>query len=369
MSGRVLFGGSPFSGDENVSSIEVFETSGESDGFSVETGNCSLPDSDRSGIQGGAADPEPRPEGEIQVGKKRRREAGVPKSLELTIEKFFKKFPCTPITGICKTQQWLSDGQLRYIRDNNMKYQSVMDVISNEFIPFTTRQFADLYRKPGCYPLFAMPKGVNELVVQVTDESGGKIEKVVPYYLSVDESVQILSKLLDFQTKNQTKPYLSRIIDICDKRIAKLNCGFTYGPPSSGKNFWFDCLCNFYLIRGQMMNINRNESFPYMDCVDKRIIMWNEPNICESPSTMDTLKMLFGGDYCLASVKYKSPTVIPRTPIFILTNDCMLFRNVPAFADRMIRWEWEPAPFLKDVRGYPHPLCIPFLLEKYDVAY
>ena len=35
------------------------------------------------------------------------------------------------------------------------------------------------------------------------------------------------------------------------------------------------------------------------------------------------------------SFKFRAPSVIHHTPIFVLTNDSMLFKNVPAFKDRI----------------------------------
>lgn len=369
VSGRILFGESSLRGIEGLPSADVYELPEGSDGPTMEVGDCPSQNVNRAGKRSRSISESADDEDEKNYqGKKGCGQKNFSKiSIEERIEKMFKKFPCTPIGNICKTQQWLSEKDFRYIRDNNKRYQDVMDVLSNELIPFSIRQFTDMYRKPGCYPLFAMPRGINEIVVKGDDG----VEKVVPYYLSDEDSLEALSKLLDFQTKSQlnTQSFLKTLVNILDKRVPKLNSMFVYAPPSSGKNFFFDFVLNFFLIRGQMMNIRKSESFPYMDCVDRRVIMFNEPNIAESPSTMDTLKMLFGGDFCPASVKFKSPTIIYRTPIFILTNDCMLFRNVPAFADRMVKYEWEAAPFLKSYDSYPNPKMFPALLEKYNVEY
>jgi hypothetical protein len=333
----------------------------------VETGDCSSEDAGGYGKRAGTTFESIDQESEDQhETKKRRRETSFSNHrLENRIEKMFKMYPCTPISNICKTQQWLAENDLRYLRDNNQKFQTVMDVLSNELIPYSIRQFTDMYRKPGCCPLFAMPRGINEIVVKNNDGE----EQIVPYYLSDEDSLKIVSELLDFQTNNKTFEFLKTLVNILDKRVPKLNTMFVYAPPSSGKNFFFDFVLNFFLIRGQLMNIRKGESFPYMDCVDRRVIMFNEPNICESPSTMDTLKMLFGGDFCPAAVKFKAPTIIHRTPVFVLTNDCMLFRNVPAFADRMSKFEWKAAPFLKSVTGYPNPKMFPSLLEKYKIEF
>ena len=365
----MLFTGGPILGTSGVSSKEIFELAPGDDGLSLESGDCESSDSSGTGFPRRSRFGNFASEDQETVSKKARTEKGFSKNkIEVKIEKFFKKHPCTPLSNICKTQQWLADSDLRYLRDNNAKFQIVMDVLSNELIPYSIRQFTELYRKQGCQPLFAMPRGINEILVK-KEINGVSVETVLPYYLDDVTSLEVVSKLLEFQTKGKVKELLCSLVNILDKRVPKLNSMFVYAPPSSGKNFFFDFVLNFFLILGQLMNIRKGESFPYMDCVDRRVILFNEPNICESPSTMDTLKMLFGGDFCPAAVKFRAPTIIHRTPVFILTNDPMLFRNVPAFADRMIRLEWDAAPFLKDIGGYPNPIVFPKLLEKYNIEF
>ncbi|KAF5280809.1 hypothetical protein FQA39_LY17956 [Lamprigera yunnana] len=75
-------------------------------------------------------------------------------------------------------------------------------------------------------------------------------------------------------------------------------------------------------------------SFPLMECVDRIILMWNDPS-CE-PASFETLKMLFGGDSCNVKLKYESDTIIPRTPIIILSNP---FPRNAAFRSRMIYYK------------------------------
>jgi len=364
--GRVLHGGSTIFGTSPVPVQEVLGVADGSFGDEMESSLSPCADHYGSGFARGETASNFAEDGEEPAPKKKRSQESVSKKrFEVTMEKFFKKHPCTPISSICKTQQWLGETDLRWVRDNDRRFQTVCDVLSNEFITFTLRQFAEMYQKPGCTPLFALPRGMNALVTK--DDSGNDL--VTPYYLTVDESVEICSKLLDFQTDGQTAMFLKTLVDVLDKRIPKLNTMFVYGPPSSGKNFFFDAVLNFFLVRGQMMNIRKGEGFPYMDCVDRRVILFNEPNICESPATMDTLKMLFGGDFCAVAVKFRAPSVIHRTPIFVLTNDSMLFKNVPAFNDRMVRYTWKQAPFLKDVKGYPNPLFLINLLNKYNISF
>lgn len=363
--GRILNTERYLSGITDVSSQGLSGVPTGKCGLSVETGNCEIEDDTTDGIQRTNSAGESSSGFENSVSKKSRSNSSISKAtLERRIEKFFDLFPCTPLTNLCKLHQWLGEEDLRYVRDNHPKYQCVIDVIANKFLSWNIRQFASYYRRPNCTPVFAMPGGCNEHVVE--SDTGMSVSN---YYLKKEETLEWTSRLLDFQTKNKTKDFLKTLVDVLDKRLFKTNSIFVYSPTSGGKNFFFDFVLNFFLIRGQIGNIVRGERFSFMDCVDRRVIMFNEPNVSENPSTIDTLKMIFGGDLCPAAVKMKAPAVVRRTPVIILTNNPFLWKNIPEFRDRVIRFVWESAPFLKDCHGYPHPLYFPDLLEKYEVEY
>ena len=75
------------------------------------------------------------------------------------------------------------------------------------------------------------------------------------------------------------------------------------------------------------------------------------------PFNIDTLKMLFGGDYMISAVKHGPlTTVVNRTPVIVLTNDRFLFKKEETFESRMHKVTWEQALFLKECKGYQIPL-------------
>ena len=70
-----------------------------------------------------------------------------------------------------------------------------------------------------------------------------------------------------------------------------------------------------------MYGVPSNEpraSFPFGNCVAKRLIFWDEPNINEQ--NLEQVKLIFGGAKCLAEVKYKNETWIERTPVICCSN-------------------------------------------------
>lgn len=97
------------------------------------------------------------------------------------------------------------------------------------------------------------------------------------------------------------------MVFVLDRKILKRNCFFIESPPNAGKNLFFDAVCHYYFSFGQIGNFSKHTTFPLMECVDKRILLWNEP-FCE-PYAFETLKMLFGGDTLNVNVKYENDSI------------------------------------------------------------
>lgn len=141
---------------------------------------------------------------------------------------------------------------------------------------------------------------------------------IASYYYTVEESVEKMEELLLFQYDNDEEMvhlFLEDLYNVIDKRLAKKNTMFILSEPNGGKNWFFDAVIHFFLNFGQIGNFNRHSSFPLPEAVNKRILLWNEPNA--EPAAMDTLKMLLGGDTFNAKVKYENDAVVTRTPVIV----------------------------------------------------
>jgi len=377
--------GSGVFGNESLSCPSFLKVQGQ--GELLEAGDCpeqSSPEQrgnwDSESADSGASGPST---------KKARKEKPLSKE-ELTvqrIEDFFKKFPCIPAESLCNTQQYLQERDLRYMRGNDRYYMQAMDVINLTHRPKKIRQFKDWYSTPGCCPIFAAPDGINSHSCKVwLDESGQEIHdwdhapldpntapfKYVeqPYYMDRVGTLKVISRLLEHQHGAGTKEFLKNVVNVVDKRVPKKNTLMLVSPPSAGKTYFMDFVANFFLFVGRMGNFRKSEGFPLMDCVSKRMIVWNEPNTTSEDATRDTIKMVFAGDHCPAAIKFKGPGVITRTPVFVMTNNTTIFKTSdPDWADRMYRYEWEKAPFLFFVYSYPNPMYFPDLLDMYDIEY
>ena len=64
---------------------------------------------------------------------------------------------------------------------------------------------------------------------------------------------------------------------------------------------------------------NKNSSFPFDNCVNKRLILWEEPLVV--PENIEDVKLLMGGEELRADIKFDSMMNVGRTPLIITTNN------------------------------------------------
>jgi len=67
--------------------------------------------------------------------------------------------------------------------------------------------------------------------------------------------------------------------------------------------------------------------------VDKRLVLWNEPNY--ESSHIEQLKELLGGDTTRIKIKYYGDSAIQGPPIIILTNYMLSVFGMEAFRSRI----------------------------------
>lgn len=276
--------------------------------------------------------------------RKRRNAKG---SKEESLLQFLRECPTCPLLNITQTNIWYQS-QFKFMKRNDPMIQVCIDALTNELIDKT---ITDLYNYlTGVTPLFSAVRG-----------------NLDEYYYSIEESLNILDNLLLYQCNNsgeQVSIFLNALFSISNKTASKCNTLFVLGPPASGKNFFFDSYVNFFISVGYIGNFNKYCNFPLQDCVNKRILMWNEPNI--ECGAWDTLKMLLGGDPLNVKVKYQMDVCLYKTPIIMLSNRNII-PNGEAFRQRVYRVQWSHAPFLIEYNKKPHPLAYFHLFHKYNV--
>jgi hypothetical protein len=146
--------------------------------------------------------------------------------------------------------------------------------------------------------------------------------------------------------------------------VPKKNAFEVIGPPTSGKNWFFDSIITFAIASGQIMNANKSRNFPFVHCFNKRILFFNEPNF--EYGFEDKLLMLFAGDPFNDQAKYKNVAFIKRTPV-IVTGNVSRFKHEAKWNYRMYRYTWNRATMLKDVKKKCHPFTFYQLCIKYNL--
>jgi len=189
-------------------------------------------------------------------------------------------------------------------------------------------------------------------------------------YGNVEESTDIINQLLMHQfngDEDRVTEFLNTLVLILDKKIPKCNCFVVKSPPSAGKNFFFDMICAIFVNYGQLGQVNRHNLFGFQDAPNKRILIWNEPNY-ESSMT-DTIKMMMAGDPYNVNVKHSQQQPVTKTPVIVMTNSSVGFMNDLSFKDRIRKYEWTSAPFLKNIKFKPNPMSFFHILNKYNIDY
>uniref|UniRef100_A0A0A9YTR0 Non-capsid protein NS-1 n=1 Tax=Lygus hesperus TaxID=30085 RepID=A0A0A9YTR0_LYGHE len=275
-----------------------------------------------------------------------------PKSRKLTVNQIgelVNSMAAIPIRNCILSKRWRFNKDVKFITEEDKIFRRAVIYVESKCIYRSTRDFVDFYK-------FINPMFRN-------------YGETPDYYLTIEDTLKIVNDMLLFQFNNETehvREFLQSCYDIIEKIIPKKNCLEIVSPPSSGKNFFIDFMSGFYLNVGNIGNFNRYSNFPFQDCANRRLLIWNEPNV--ESSALDTCKMLFGGDPLPAKIKFCGDATIPRTPVFVLSNKSV-FPNDTAFNDRMYKFKWRQASFLKNVQGYPYPLAWPKLLDMYNIEY
>lgn len=189
-------------------------------------------------------------------------------------------------------------------------------------------------------------------------------------YGTLQESIDICVQLLKHQfddIEDDIKKFLKTCVDILDKKVTKMNTICVHAPPSAGKNFFFDMIFGFMINVGQFHTANKTNSFPFQDGPNRRVILWNEPNY--DTAVLEDMKKLLGGDLSNVKVKCQPDMAVERTPIIILTNNLLSIMHQPAFKDRVAKFTWKAAPFLKDISYKPYPLAFFEILNMYNIDF
>lgn len=267
-----------------------------------------------------------------------------------------RKYYVSPISAICDVPEFRDDDLL--CDPKNRDYiQAACDDFGKDLNAMSLREIYDLLTE-DCN--FTDEKELNPYAQFISSMK----------YDNLEGSLNIINELLKYQCNDDEGliiEFLTNLVNVLDRRVPKLNAFLVISPPSAGKNFFFDMIFGLLLSYGQLGQANRHNLFAFQEAPNKRVLLWNEPNY--ESSLTDTIKMMFGGDPYTVRVKNRMDAHVKRTPVIILTNNTVPFMYETAFADRIIQYKWNAAPFLKDYELKPHPMTFFLLLSKYNITF
>lgn len=252
------------------------------------------------------------------------------------------------------------DSEFKYMNVQSSLFQNAMRFARNEVAMMELRDFKKHYMKyTECIWGASSRDNIKSRYLDL-DESHLLLKKMMIYQYhssSMDDEFAVINK--DWKFTVYTK--IKYIMEFLDKRHGKKNCWYIISSPNAGKTLFADLIRDYLISSGIIGIWNRENSFPLMNCVGSRIILWNEPNF-DSGAHSDMLK-LFGGDQLNCKVKHQPDGYIEYTPV-ICTSNYDLFPKKPEFIERIVKETWQSAPFLIDVKDKRlHPLSLGLLFE------
>lgn len=255
------------------------------------------------------------------------------------------KYYCSPISAICDVKEF-RDNVVLSDPKNKDYLQAAFDDFGKDINEMKLKDIYNMLKDKDPLFIMSMPYGNRE------------------------ESLDVVEQLIRFQCHDDDEEickFLNALVDVLDRNITKCNALSVKAPPSSGKNFFFDMIFAICLNYGQLGQANKHNVFAFQEAPNKRVLVWNEPNY--DSALTDTIKMMMGGDPYTVRVKHAMDTHVRRTPVIILTNNEVQFLVDKAFNDRIVKFKWQAAPFLKDVEFKPYPMVFFDLLKKYNINF
>lgn len=283
--------------------------------------------------------------GEVFHGKKSKR-IPVWDTIRVQVSTLLQKWHPAPLQAIRSVEEFKQSSLLTNPK-NDAYINKAIQLYSDSFVDLTVGDFHQLITRAEV-PIFY--KGV--------------------FYGNEEESLDILIKLMKHQfddDEGRIQEFLQTLVNVLDKKIPKKNCVAIKSPPSGGKNFFFDMICAIFVNYGQLGRANKQNLFAFQEAPNKRLLIWNEPNY-ESAMT-DTIKMMMAGDPYNVRVKHSADQPVAKTPVIVMTNEMVPFLYDVAFKDRIAKYEWTAAPFLKNINFKPCPIAFFNLLIKYNIEF
>lgn len=184
--------------------------------------------------------------------------------------------------------------------------------------------------------------------------------------MNAHRSANLMEEWCKFQDIDPWE-FATNMVMLMDKKQRKLNTIILRGAPNSGKTFIAKSLMKSCIFYGEICQGLAGYSFMYQDCVNKRVIIINEPFF--DNCMIEQLKTVMEGVGTFVHKKNASDEYLRPTPVLITTNN-HVWASCPS-AEKAIKARCiaiydnlKACPLLKSVRKDLHPRWINIILQR-----
>lgn len=274
----------------------------------------------------------------IIKGEARRSQYSIIKEIE---EKLLN-IGAVPIDSALHSKYWLTDELFGGMDINSIQVKNAIRLIHSKFMDMTGLDYLRHYNSENINPVFSA-------------SSRDTYDK--KYYPWITSAKIILSTLL-FQFNNNKAElwdFLSFFVRWFNRETNKVNTLIIVGEPSAGKNYIFDSFKSWVISYGTITELSRGNRFGLQDCVQKRVIIWNEFML--DPAFEEQLLDIMGGTDTKVPIKHHPSALITHTPVLLMGN----FDSIPSeqrFNLRCRRFRrWRKYDYLDSLTKKPDPLA------------
>lgn len=177
----------------------------------------------------------------------------------------------------------------------------------------------------------ATTKGINSTYATIVEQrslevlAAGTGTCVITVCLHFNLQPEESTAISDLLISNNIHPrdFAQSVQSVLKKTIPRKNCLLFLGPPSTGKSLLAKLIAQ-PLYWGDV-DANRNSTFPYEKCLNRQIVLEEEARI--TPDSIDSHKLLWGGEPFHVNVKHQTSRLLQRTPTIATMNSHPKFCN------------------------------------------
>lgn len=256
---------------------------------------------------------------------------------------FFMSHLTAPLKKLIMSKPWVNDPEMIHLQHGDRQVNIALGWVMQKLLDMS----------------------VEDLLLHCLKFKSSILFRLDKQFYSIKQSITILVDLLGFQYRHNKRnviQFLHTVYLVVSKCNDKKNALLIIGPKNCCKSYFINTLGTFFINYGVMESPNRNNNFPFMDCADKRILVWDEAS-CDR-YYYDSIKKLMSGEPLSVCVKFSGNQLVNKTPLIMSANN-EVFPDDPIFNCRHVKYYWrshDPLIINKRTDLSIHPVAIGYML-------